>query len=155
MILRIIPLTGEIAGSSHYYFSSQIWVTSLLLLISMLWHRQAIFESKGDKLFSSPECTIRTWKSQDTCSPDTYIHNQNNINRESCACFMMCFENWCSVHMTNYAHLETMLRNMNTVCTLFFVWLWLADWSPGCVVVICGIFCRGSQVMLIFKHPLS
>ena len=32
----------------------------LLWLISMLWHRQAIFESKGDKLPSSAECRIRT-----------------------------------------------------------------------------------------------
>ena len=32
----------------------------LLLLISMLWHRQAIFESKGDKLSSSAESRIRT-----------------------------------------------------------------------------------------------
>ena len=31
-----------------------------LLLISMLWHRQAIFESKEDKLSSSDECRIRT-----------------------------------------------------------------------------------------------
>ena len=31
-----------------------------LLLISMLWHRQAIFESKGDKLSSSAESRIRT-----------------------------------------------------------------------------------------------
>ena len=34
--------------------------TCLLLLISMLWHRQAIFESKGDELSSSAECRIRT-----------------------------------------------------------------------------------------------
>ena len=34
--------------------------TYLLLLISILWHRQAIFESKGDKLSSSAECRIRT-----------------------------------------------------------------------------------------------
>ena len=34
--------------------------TYLLLLISMLWHRQAIFESKGDKLSSSAESRIRT-----------------------------------------------------------------------------------------------
>ena len=34
--------------------------THLLLLISMLWHRQAIFESKGDKLSSSAEGRIRT-----------------------------------------------------------------------------------------------
>ena len=33
--------------------------TCLLLFISMLWHRQAIFESKGDKLSSSAECRIR------------------------------------------------------------------------------------------------
>ena len=34
--------------------------TCLLLLISMLWHRQAIFESKGDKLSSTAEGRIRT-----------------------------------------------------------------------------------------------
>ena len=34
--------------------------TYLLLLISMLWHRQATFESKGDKLSSSAEGRIRT-----------------------------------------------------------------------------------------------
>ena len=34
--------------------------TCLLLLISMLWHKQAIFESKGDKLSSSAEGRIRT-----------------------------------------------------------------------------------------------
>ena len=33
----------------------------LLLIISMLWHRQAIFKSKGDKLSSSAECRIWTW----------------------------------------------------------------------------------------------
>ena len=32
----------------------------ILLLISMLWHRQAIFKSKGDKLCSSAECRIWT-----------------------------------------------------------------------------------------------
>ena len=38
-----------------------MWVhTYLLLLISMLWHRQAIFKSKGDKLCSSAECRIWT-----------------------------------------------------------------------------------------------
>ena len=35
-------------------------IDCLLLLISMLWHRQAIFESTGDKLSSSAECKIRT-----------------------------------------------------------------------------------------------
>ena len=41
-------------------FRTWLWrYTYLLLLISMLWHRQAIFESKGDKLSSSAECRIR------------------------------------------------------------------------------------------------
>ena len=51
-----------IAPYSQPAFSENIWTIYpyLLLLISMLWHRQAIFESKGDKLSSSAECRIRT-----------------------------------------------------------------------------------------------
>ena len=42
-------------------FRTWLWrYTCLLLLISMLWHRQAIFESKGDKMSFSAECRIRT-----------------------------------------------------------------------------------------------
>ena len=42
-------------------FRTWLWrYTCLLMLISMLWHRQAIFEWKGDKLSSSAECRIRT-----------------------------------------------------------------------------------------------
>ena len=47
-----------------------LWrITHLLLLISMLWPRQAIFESKGDKLSSSAEGRIRTQRVSDTYSP--------------------------------------------------------------------------------------
>ena len=42
-------------------FRTWLWrYTYLLLLISMLWHRQALFKSKGDKLCSSPEWRIWT-----------------------------------------------------------------------------------------------
>ena len=42
-------------------FRTWLWrYTYLLLLISMLWHRQAIFKSKGDKLCSSAKCRIWT-----------------------------------------------------------------------------------------------
>ena len=44
------------------------WFTYLLLLISMLWHRQTIFESKGDNLSSSAECRIRTQRVSETQS---------------------------------------------------------------------------------------
>ena len=47
--------------------------TYLLLLISMLWHRQAIFESKGDKLSSSAECRIRTQRVSETQSPADWM----------------------------------------------------------------------------------
>ena len=55
----------------------------LLLLISMLWHRQVIFESKGDKLSSSAECRIWTWKSQDTYSPADWMptHKPTELSR--------------------------------------------------------------------------
>ena len=42
-------------------FRTWLWrYTRLLLLISRLWHRQAIFKSKGGKLCSSAECRIWT-----------------------------------------------------------------------------------------------
>ena len=49
-------------------FRTWLWrYTCLLFLISMLWHRQAIFESKGDKLSSSwyhgPRCSIERYNS--------------------------------------------------------------------------------------------
>ena len=60
--------------SLQFGFRTWLWrYTRLLLLISMLWHRQTIFESKGDKLSSSAECRIRTWKSQDTHSPADWM----------------------------------------------------------------------------------
>ena len=49
----------------------------------MLWHRQAIFESKGDKLVSSAECRIRTWKSPDTYSAADWMptHKPTELSR--------------------------------------------------------------------------
>ena len=50
--------------SNPLFANQQNWqsIICLLLLISMLWHRQAILKSKGDKWSSSAECMIRTWK---------------------------------------------------------------------------------------------
>ena len=55
------PATKMICICKHIHY---------LLLISMLWHKQAIFKSKRDKLSSSAECRIRTQGSQ------TPIHQQ-------------------------------------------------------------------------------
>ena len=50
-----------------------LWRYTYLLLISMLWHRQAIFESKGDELSSSAEDRIRTQRVSDTYSPADWM----------------------------------------------------------------------------------
>ena len=59
-----VPMISEhSAHSTPQPFGIRTWLwryTCLLLLISMLWHWQAIFESKGDKLSSSAEGRIRT-----------------------------------------------------------------------------------------------
>ena len=53
-------------------FRTWLWRnTCLLLLILMLWHRQAVFESKGDKLSSSAEYSIRTTVSGTECRRET------------------------------------------------------------------------------------
>ena len=55
-----IPYPYDVVINLHF-----LWVYIrhngyLLLLISMLWYRQAIFKSKGDQLYSSAECRIWT-----------------------------------------------------------------------------------------------
>ena len=62
-------ITKHSAHLTPLPFSIRIWLwryTYLLLLISMLWHRQAIFESKGDKLSSSAETRIPIKRVSDT-----------------------------------------------------------------------------------------
>ena len=49
------------------------YIHTYLLLISMLWHRQAIFESKGDKMSFSAEYSIRTQRVSETQSPADWM----------------------------------------------------------------------------------
>ena len=56
-----------------WLFSVKPLPEQLLLLISMRWHRKAIFESKGDKLSSSAECRIRTQRLSGTESPADWM----------------------------------------------------------------------------------
>ena len=50
-----------------------LWRYTYLLLISMLWHRQAIFEMKWDKLSSSAESRIRIQRVSDTYWPADWM----------------------------------------------------------------------------------
>ena len=45
---------------TYTYTYTHTYTDTYLLLFSMLWHRQAIFKPKGDKLCSSAECRIWT-----------------------------------------------------------------------------------------------
>ena len=55
-------------------FRTWLWrYACLLLFILMLWHRQAIFESKRDKFSYFVECTIRSWEVSDTNSPADWM----------------------------------------------------------------------------------
>ena len=58
---------------THIYTYIHTYIHTYLLLISMLWHRQAIFESKGDKLSSSAECKIRTQRVSETQSSTDWM----------------------------------------------------------------------------------
>ena len=58
-----VPMISEHSAHSTpqpFGIRTCLWRYTCLLLISMLWHRQTIFESKGDKFSSSAECRIRT-----------------------------------------------------------------------------------------------
>ena len=60
----------------HTYLQRYIHIyihTYLVLLIPMLWHRQAFFESKGDKMSSSAESRIWTQRVSDTYSPADWM----------------------------------------------------------------------------------
>ena len=57
------------------------WYSSFLIL--MLWYRQAMFESKGDKSSSSAECSILTLKVRDTKSSADWMttHKPTELSR--------------------------------------------------------------------------
>ena len=60
----VFMISEHSAHSTPLPFGFRTWLWRytclLLLLISMLWHKQAIFKSKGTKLSSSAECRIWT-----------------------------------------------------------------------------------------------
>ena len=79
----------------------------------MLWHRQAIFESKGDKLSSSAECRIRTQglrhlfasRSNACWQTDWAIEDQaKNIHTYIHACMHTCIHTYIRTYIHTYLH---------------------------------------------------
>ena len=91
-----VPMISEHSAHSTllpFGFRSWLWrYTCFLLLISMLWHRQAIFESKGHKLSYTYVHVIHT-----------YIHNIH-----ACAYIHTCIHTYVYIsvcmHVCMYAH---------------------------------------------------
>ena len=79
--------------------------TYLLLSISMPWHRQAIFESKGDKLSSSAECRIRTQRVSETQSPADWM------SADKCTCMHV-------YNYSNYQSTHSIIKDQ-TACTIY------------------------------------
>ena len=78
--------SAHLTSSLPIGFCTWLWQYTCLLLISMLWHRQAILESKGNKLSSSAECRIRSWEVSDTNSPADWMptHMDGIIMTRNC-----------------------------------------------------------------------
>ena len=64
-------------------YRTWLWRYTCLMWISMLWHRQAIFEWKGDKLSSPTECRIWTQTVSGTESPTDWMpaHKPTELSR--------------------------------------------------------------------------
>ena len=71
-----VPMVNEHSAhltSLPIAFRTWLWLYTSLLLILMLWRRQAIFKLKGDKLSSSVGCRTRSWEVWDTKSPADWM----------------------------------------------------------------------------------
>ena len=84
LILTSVCVDFELRSGSadiHICLDIHKYMHSCLLLILMLWCKQAILDSKGDKLSSSAECRIRSWEVWDTKSPaQTYCPLTNRLS---------------------------------------------------------------------------
>ena len=86
---------------------------ALLLLMLMLWHRQAIFESKGDKVSSSAECRIRileVWEPADRMP----THKLTELSR-------------IKQNLNSIAHVPMMsehLTHLTSLAVSFCTWPW-------------------------------
>ena len=116
---QLVPMMNE--HSDHltplpFGFRTWLWQYTCLLLIWMLWHRQVIYQSKGDKLSSSAVCRIRTWKSQDTYSPEDWMptHKPNELWR-------IQLKTWTQLPVPNRSEHSAQLTSLPFG---FRTWLW-------------------------------
>ena len=106
-----VPMMSE--NSAHLTslpigFRTWFWWYTYLLLILMLRHRQEIFESKGNKLSSSAECSIRIWEVWDTNTPAEWIPNH----------MPACIHTYINMHVPTHTCINTYMHTC-IVTTLF------------------------------------
>ena len=92
---------------------------------SMLWHRQAIFESKGDKLSSSAECRIRSWDAWDTQSLAYWMpsHKSTELSRIKLKKLELNSPSlwWASIHFSPLDFIANWLSHLVLAIYMFLV----------------------------------
>ena len=145
-----VPMMSEHSAhltSLPFGFRTWLWrYTCLLLLISMLWHRQAIFESKGDKLSSSAESRIRTWKSQRhlIANNNKHIYIYTYIYIYYICLNVYVFRASICLHQLGSESVRQLPR-----------WRWISHFSPKRVYQLVGYLFRcilGSNAMFVVYH---
>ena len=114
--------------------------TCLLLLISMLWHRQAIFESKGDKLSSYAECRIRVQSVSGTESPADWMSadNPTELSRIKLHTYIRTYvRTYVQTHTDTHRHTQT--HTQHTHRHIFIYLLECAPQQTGHLVSLLGM----------------
>ena len=105
-----VPMISEhSAHSTPLPVGIRTWLwrfTCLLLLISMLWHRPSIVESKGDKLSSFAEYRIRTQRVSGTESPADWMPADKPQVISLCAVEIL------NVSFDNFIHIYVWLNRL-------------------------------------------
>ena len=132
-------------------FRTWLWrYTYLLLLISMLWHRQAIFKSKGDKLCSSAECRIWTRGPRHQIAsrlnarwqPDWAIEDQAKTrqrfsSRKETSCVPLLnagFDSYIHTYMHTYMH-ACIHINIHTYIHTYIIYTYIYSYIKTITVV--------------------
>ena len=114
----------------HTY--THTYIHTYMLLISMLWHRQAIFESKGDNLYSSAKCRIRTQRVSETQSSADWMpaDKPTELSRIKLKTWTRHTYNAC---MHAYMHACIQTQHVHTYCK--YVWMYVYVCMLVCICI--------------------
>ena len=114
----------DLRGDSNVRTDVRTFAHILMFLVgNLLWHRQAIFKSKGDKLSSPAECSIRTLEVWHTKSPAGWMPTnkptelsriKQKLKLDSPSHIHTCMQTY--IHSYIHTHIHTYIFIGLTVC---------------------------------------